>query len=56
MDRITYDLCHLYTRADNTVSYATPAYFAETYPRIGIPDSVTSLPLTMRPVGTVTYI
>lgn len=29
VERITYDLCHLYSRADKTVSYAPPAYFAD---------------------------
>merc|ERR1712118_270574 len=29
IERITYDLCHLYSRADKTVSYASPAYLAD---------------------------
>jgi len=29
LERITYDLCHLYSRADKTVSYAAPAYLAD---------------------------
>merc|ERR1711985_77079 len=29
IERITYDLCHLYPRADKTVSYATPTYLAD---------------------------
>mmetsp|Transcript_78952 Transcript_78952/g.231751 ORF Transcript_78952/g.231751 Transcript_78952/m.231751 type:complete len:989 (-) Transcript_78952:268-3234(-) len=29
VERITYDLCHLYSRADKTVSYASPAYMAD---------------------------
>ena len=29
IERLTYDLCHLYSRADKTVSYAPPAYFAD---------------------------
>lgn len=29
IERVTYELCHLYSRADKTVSYASPAYFAD---------------------------
>jgi len=29
LERITYDLCHLYPRADKTVSYASPTYLAD---------------------------
>ena len=29
IERLTYDLCHVYSRADKTVSYAPPAYFAD---------------------------
>merc|ERR1719410_131996 len=29
LQQITYDLCHLYPRADKTVSYASPAYLAD---------------------------
>merc|ERR1712129_437092 len=29
LERITYDLCHLYSRADKTVSYASPTYLAD---------------------------
>mmetsp|Transcript_145336 Transcript_145336/g.264473 ORF Transcript_145336/g.264473 Transcript_145336/m.264473 type:complete len:1073 (-) Transcript_145336:107-3325(-) len=29
LERITYDLCHLYPRADKTVSYVTPTYLAD---------------------------
>lgn len=29
LQQVTYDLCHLYPRADKTVSYASPAYLAD---------------------------
>lgn len=29
IERITFDLCHLYSRADKTVSYAAPTYLAD---------------------------
>ncbi|CAE8706965.1 unnamed protein product, partial [Polarella glacialis] len=29
VERITYDLCHIYSRADTTVGYASPAYLAD---------------------------
>merc|ERR1719410_2762748 len=29
LQQVTYDLCHLYPRADKTVSYAAPAYLAD---------------------------
>ena len=29
VDRITYDLCHLYPLADNTASYATPIRYPQ---------------------------
>jgi len=29
VEEVTYQLCHLYPRADKTVSYAPPAYFAD---------------------------
>jgi len=29
LERVTYDLCHLYSRADKTVSYASPTYLAD---------------------------
>jgi len=29
IERITYDLCHLYSRADKAVGYASPAYLAD---------------------------
>mmetsp|Transcript_92693 Transcript_92693/g.250141 ORF Transcript_92693/g.250141 Transcript_92693/m.250141 type:complete len:148 (+) Transcript_92693:2269-2712(+) len=29
IERITYDLCHLYSRADKVVGYASPAYMAD---------------------------
>jgi len=29
IERITFDLCHLYSRADKPVSYATPTYLAD---------------------------
>ena len=28
LQQVMYDLCHLYPRADKTVSYASPAYLA----------------------------
>mmetsp|Transcript_64332 Transcript_64332/g.102411 ORF Transcript_64332/g.102411 Transcript_64332/m.102411 type:complete len:110 (-) Transcript_64332:92-421(-) len=29
IEQITYQLCHMYSRADKSVGYATPAYMAD---------------------------